>query len=86
MTPELKEAASKCPVVAALHKAGETPEGILLLLVDLKIKLFQDIEDLKLLRPMRVEMSDGRTMICVYEENLLHVAESIWKLRHLEDD
>jgi len=91
MTPELSEAIRKCPVVAALHKVGETPEGIILILTKLKDQLMQDVEHLKLLAPKRVKMSDGSVRIWRCPEELIPVEEmspmdignSAWKLKQL---
>ena len=91
MTPERHEAASMCPIVKALHEAGGTPEGIILILVKLKDQLMQDVEHLKLLAPKRVKMSDGSVRIWRCPEELIPVEEmspmdignSAWKLKQL---
>ena len=92
MTSELKEATRKCPVVAAMHKAGETPEAIILILVKLKDQLLKDVEELTLLTPKRIRMPDGSLMIwrCpeelipLQEMSLRDVGNSAWKLPRLE--
>lgn len=75
MTPELSEAINKCPVVKALHEVGETPEGIILILVNLKAQLLKDVEHLKLLTPKRVKMSDGSTRIWRCPEEFIPLDE-----------
>ena len=88
MTPELIEAASKCPIVAALLKVGETPEGIILILVKLKAQLLKDVEDLTLMAPKRIRMPDGslriwrcpEELIPEREKGLPDVAEALWEL------
>lgn len=88
MTPELHEAIHKCPIVEALHKVDETPEGIILILVKLKAQMLQDIENLKLLVPKRVKMSDGSLRIWRCPEEFIPMEEvspwdigtAMWKL------
>ena len=75
MTPKLNEAASKCPLVDFLLQMGETPDNSLLLLVDLKIQLFHDLDKLKFTELTCVTMLDGRRMFWVPEEKLLEVAK-----------
>ena len=93
MTPELHEATRKCPIVAAMHKAGETPDAIILLLVKLKDQLLKDVKDLKLMAPKRIRMPDGsrriwrcpEELIPVREMGLQDVHDSLWKLPHKDD-
>jgi len=75
MTPEFYVATRKCPLVAALHKAGETPDEIILMLVKLKDQLLQDIAELKLMVPKRVKMSDGSQRIWRCPEELIPMEE-----------
>ena len=77
MSPELSEAANKCPLVAALLKADATPDTVLLLLVDLKIKLSQDLDELRFTEPKRVRMPDGLIMVWLPEALLLDAAEAL---------
>ena len=93
-TPELSEAASKCPIVAAMLKAGETPDAIILILVKLKVQLLKDVEDLTLMAPKRVRMPDGslriwrcpEELIPEREKGLPDVAEALWELPHQETE
>ncbi len=88
MITELYVAARECPVVAALHKAGETPESIILMLVKLKNQLLKDVEVLKLMVPKRIRMRDGRLSLWRCPEELIPVQEfdpsevgkSLWEL------
>ena len=80
MTPKLKEAASKCPLVDILLQWGETAETILLLLVDMKTQLKQDLDKLKFTETACVTMLDGQRMFWVPEKDLLAVARSLWGL------
>jgi hypothetical protein len=75
MTPEFKEAINKCPIVRLLHEAGDSPEGIILTLVERKDQLLQRVEELKLLVPKRVRMSDGSQRIWRCPEELIPVDE-----------
>jgi hypothetical protein len=92
MTPELKEAARKCPVVAALHKVGETPEGIILILTNLRAQQLKDVADLKLLVPKLVKMSDGSMRIWRCPERLIPIDEyspfdignAVWSMKDPE--
>ena len=92
MTPELLEAISKCPIVKALHEVGETPEGIILILVKLKAQLLKDVEYLTLLAPKRVKMSDGSLRIWRCPEEFIpeeefspvDIGNSVWKLPRTE--
>ena len=93
MTPEFKEAARNCPFVKILHEAGKTPDEIILMLVKLKNRLLQDVNELKLLTPKRVRMSDGSERIWRCPEELIPVEEfspmdigdSLWELPHRDD-
>jgi hypothetical protein len=88
MSPELYVATKKCPVVAAMHKAGETPDTIILLLTRLKDQLVKDVEHLTLLVPKRVKLSDGSMRIwrcpeeCIPEEEFSpwDIGTVNWKL------
>ena len=89
MTPELHEAITLCPIVSALHKVGETPEGIILIMAKLKDQLLQEIVELKLLVPKRVKMSDGSLRIWRCPEQLIpeevvrpmDIGDAMWKMK-----
>ena len=63
MIPELSEAARNCPFVSTLLKRGATPDEIILMLVNMKTQLLQDINELKCLVPKRVRMSDRKSVV-----------------------
>jgi hypothetical protein len=92
MTPELSEAARKCPLVKALLTLDTTPDEIILMLAKLKNQLLQDVANLKLLAPKRIRMADGRLLIwrCpeelipVQERSLQDVDDSLWNLPYID--
>ena len=94
MTPELSEAASKCPLVKAMLKIDTTPDEIILMLAKLKNQLLQDVSNLKLMAPKRIRMPDGslriwrcpEELIPVQEGDISDVTKSLWELQPQEPE
>lgn len=94
MSPQLSEAACKCPYLNVLLKAGKTPDEIILLMVQVRDGLLQDNTELKLMVPKRVRMSDGSLRIWRCPEEYIPVDEfapveigdALWELKQKKID